>query len=91
MSDKVNDTRIAIVDRIYDSDTTEAPFGKRWAHDCVTLDAITLDALQQGKIIAIDVQGEYVMYVCAGEIAGPSSANPLPERNDARATGMGSD
>jgi len=27
----INDSRLAIVDRIYDSDTTEAPFGKRWA------------------------------------------------------------
>jgi hypothetical protein len=87
----INDTRLAIVDRIYDSDTTEVPFGKRWAHECVTLDAETLTALQQGKLIAIDVRDEYVIYIRAGDIAGPSSGNPLADCDEARATGRGSD
>jgi hypothetical protein len=85
------DSRIAIVDRIYDSDTTEAPFGKRWRDECVTLDAATLEALQQGKILALDVQGEYVIYVRAGEIAGPASGSQPADSDDARAAGRGSD
>ncbi|WP_295432528.1 hypothetical protein [uncultured Thiodictyon sp.] len=87
----MTDSRIAIVDRIYDSDRSEEPFGKRWRDECVTLDAATLAALLQGKILALDVQGEYVIYVRAGEMAGPAGGNPPADSDDARAAGRGSD
>ena len=59
MSSKITDIEpvIVIVDEICQ------PFGKRWGGDCFTLTHEHLDALQSGKLVALDVQGEYVAFV----------------------------
>jgi hypothetical protein len=57
---------IAIVDDIFDPEeaqSSEAPFGKRWGGQLVQLKQEHLQALQQGKLLAIDDQGEYVVYL----------------------------
>lgn len=59
----MNDEYIAIVDDIFDTEETEKPFGKRWASQLISLKPEHLDALQQGKLLAIDDQGEYVVYL----------------------------
>ena len=62
------DEYIAIVDDIIDPEETLTPFGKRWASQLITLKAQHIAALQQGKLLAIDDQGEYVVYLkLAGE------------------------
>ncbi|MBZ0169769.1 hypothetical protein MELA_01812 [Candidatus Methylomirabilis lanthanidiphila] len=55
--------RIAIVDAVCDVEQSEQPFGKRWRQEEVVLNAEHLAALREGKILALDVQEEYVMFV----------------------------
>lgn len=57
------DPRIAIVDAICDVEQSEQPFGKRWRQEKVVLSAEHLAALQKGKLLALDVQEEYVVFV----------------------------
>jgi hypothetical protein len=57
------DPRIAIVDAVCDVEESEQPFGKRWRQEEVVLSAEHLAALQEGKILALDVQEEYVVFV----------------------------
>ena len=54
---------LAVVDLAYDSDTSDRPFGKRWRDETVTLLPEHLEALSQGKLVAVDVQAEYVVYL----------------------------
>lgn len=54
---------IAVVDDILDAEETEKPFGKRWGNQLIHLNPAHLDALQQGKLLALDAQGEYVIYL----------------------------
>lgn len=58
-----SDPRIAIVDAVCDVEESEQPFGKRWRQQEVVLSAEHLAALQEGKILALDVQEEYVVFV----------------------------
>jgi len=57
------DSRIAIVDAVCDVEQSEQPFGKRWRQEEVVLSAEHLAALQGGKLLALDVQEEYVVFV----------------------------
>jgi len=57
------DPRIAIVDAPCDVEETEQPFGKRWRQEVMTLTAEHLAALQAGKLVAVDVQNEYVLFL----------------------------
>lgn len=53
----------AITNEYISADDGETIFGKRWASQITTIDAEQLAALQQGKYLALDVQGEYVVYL----------------------------
>jgi len=57
------DPRLAIVETTYDRDTSEQPFGKRWRQETITLTTAQIEALRQGKRLAVDVQGEYGVYL----------------------------
>ncbi|MBZ0159156.1 MAG: hypothetical protein K8G79_03275 [bacterium] len=57
------DPRIAIVDPVCDVEQSEQPFGKRWRQEEVVLSAEHVTALREGKILALDVQEEYVVFV----------------------------
>lgn len=57
------DPRIAIVDAICDVEQSEQPFGKRWRQEKIVLSTEHLAALQEGKLLALDVQEEYVVFV----------------------------
>lgn len=57
------DSRLAIVDTPFDCDESERPFGKRWRQERITLTEEHLAALRKGKRLALDVQGEYVVYL----------------------------
>lgn len=54
---------LAIVDKPYDVLESDQPFGKRWGDEVVSLTEEHLDALQHGKLLAVDVQGEYVVFL----------------------------
>ncbi|HUX08307.1 MAG TPA: hypothetical protein VMX35_13450 [Acidobacteriota bacterium] len=60
---KGSDPRLAVVDAARDSEASELPFGKRWNHETVTLKPEHLEALRQGRLVAVDVQAEYVVYL----------------------------
>ena len=55
---------MAIVDAPFDVDEFTTPFGKRWGNECFTLSAEYLAALNSGKTVALDLQSEYVAFVC---------------------------
>lgn len=57
------DPTLAIVDAPYDTLETEQPFGKRWGDEVVTMSKEHLAALHEGKLVAVDVQGEYVVFL----------------------------
>ncbi len=59
----MKDELIAIVDDTFDPEETEQPFGKRWGGELFRLSAEHLAALQAGKIIALDVMGEYATFI----------------------------
>ena len=54
---------LAIVDAPYDTLESDQPFGKRWGDEVMTLTAEHLAALHEGKLVAVDVQGEYVVFL----------------------------
>ena len=61
MNSEIRD--IAIVDEICDVAETCQPFGKRYGQQLVLLSAEHLAALQAGKLLALDAQGEYVVFI----------------------------
>ena len=54
---------LAIVDGPFSVEETDHPFGKRWGGEVMTLTPEHLAALQEGKLVAVDVQGEYVVFL----------------------------
>ena len=54
---------VAIVDAISDVEETCQPFGKRWASQRVKLSSAYIAALQGGRLLAIDVNDEYVVFL----------------------------
>lgn len=58
-----SDSSVAIVDKVCDVEETSLPFGKRYGQEKLILTAEHLKALQAGKMLAIDVQAEYVVFV----------------------------
>jgi len=54
---------LAIVDESYDVEETTQPFGKRWGGEVMTLTKEHLAALQEGKLVAVDVMAEYVVFL----------------------------
>jgi hypothetical protein len=62
-SEQTPDPRIAVVDEVCDVEETERPFGKRWHQEEVILSPEHLTALQAGKVLALDVREEYVVFL----------------------------
>lgn len=63
MSFEENQPVIAIVDAVCDVEETGQPFGKRWAAQHVKLSSAHIAALQGGKLLAVDVNDEYVVFL----------------------------
>ena len=55
---------IAIVNEPFAVEDQQTPFGQRWGGEVFTLTAEHLAALQAGKTLALDVQNEYVTFLC---------------------------
>ena len=55
--------RIHIIDKPFDTLTDTTPFGPRYGDEKVLLTVEHLQALQQGKLLAVDVMNEYVLFV----------------------------
>lgn len=54
---------LVIVDVPYDVEETKQPFGKRWGGEIMTLTKEHLVALQEGKLVAVNVMNEYVVFL----------------------------
>lgn len=57
------DPVLAIVDAPFDVEKTEKPFGKRWGGEIMTLTKEHLTALLEGKLVAVDVMNEYIVFL----------------------------
>ena len=57
------DSSLAIVDAPFEVEETEQPFGRRWGCEIMTLSKEHLAALQEGKLVAVDVMNEYVVFL----------------------------
>lgn len=57
------DSSLAIVDAPFEVEETDQPFGKRWGGEIMTLSKGHLATLQDGKLVTVDVQGEYVVFL----------------------------
>ena len=58
-----SNSHIAIVEAPFDVEQSNKPFGKRWRQEEIVLRAEHLAALKEGKVLALDVQQEYVVFV----------------------------
>ena len=54
---------IAATEKIVDSDEENTVFGKRWGSQLFRLTEQDIDALRQGKYLALDIRGEYIAYL----------------------------
>ncbi|MHB8179820.1 MAG: hypothetical protein ACYDAW_08095 [Acidithiobacillus ferrivorans] len=55
---------VVIVNEMMDPMEGDTVFGQRWGNgDLIKITLKELDALNEGKILAVDVQGEYVVYL----------------------------
>ncbi|MHB8316148.1 MAG: hypothetical protein ACYDCW_10495 [Acidithiobacillus ferrivorans] len=55
---------VVIVNEMMDPMEGDTVFGQRWGNgDLIKITPKELDALNEGKILAVDVQGEYVVYL----------------------------
>lgn len=54
---------IAITDEFIGADEGNTVFGKRWASQLIEVSPEQLESLQQGRYLALDVQGEYIVYL----------------------------
>ncbi len=59
----MSDSRVAVVETVLDVGESQKPFGKRWNQEEINLNISHLEALRQGKCLAVDVQEEYVVFL----------------------------
>jgi len=48
---------------MFDTEDVDSPFGKRYGSEKLVLTSEHLAALQHGKLLVVDVLGEYVVFV----------------------------
>lgn len=54
---------IVATEKIVDVEEENTVFGKRWGSQLFRLTEQNIDALRQGKYLALDIQGEYIAYL----------------------------
>lgn len=57
-----NEPVLLVVDDIAE-DISRSPFGERWGQQMIKLTPEHLQSLKEGRFLALDVQGEYVVYL----------------------------
>jgi hypothetical protein len=63
---------IATVEAVFDaSNGAQTPFGHRWGGDVFSLTHSHLETIQQGQTLALDVMGEYVVFLKSEEGGAP--------------------
>lgn len=64
----MDDTQVLIVDQPFPADGHDTPFGQRWGGYSLKLTRAQLSALQAGKLLALDVANEYVIFLSLGDM-----------------------
>ncbi len=54
---------IAVTGELVDADEADTVFGKRWGSQLFRLTEQDIEALRQGKYLALDIRGEYIAYL----------------------------
>lgn len=54
---------VKIVEEPFECDGDNTPFGRRWGGEVINIDEKEIEALKSGKLLAIDVRSEYVIFV----------------------------
>lgn len=67
------ESSVVIVNEINDVEETSLPFGKRYGQQLIMLNEEHLAALRAGQYLALDAQGEYVVFVGLQEMTVPST------------------
>ncbi|HAI76306.1 MAG TPA: hypothetical protein DCM08_08660 [Microscillaceae bacterium] len=52
-----------VLDKTIDIENEVTPFGKRWGGQTVTLTEADIENLKNGKLIGVDIQNEYIIYL----------------------------
>ncbi len=58
-----DDENVKIVEEPFECDGNKTPFGRRWNGEVITIGKEEIEALKAGKLLAIDVNAEYVIFV----------------------------
>lgn len=58
---------VKIIEEAFKCDGNKTPFGRRWNGEVITVGDEEIEALQSGKLLAIDVNSEYVIFVKKSE------------------------
>lgn len=61
------EAEVLVIDEIAD-DMEHSPFGQRWGQQVIEVTPQHLQSLQAGKLLALDAQGEYVVYLRKAQI-----------------------
>ncbi len=70
------DPRVAVLDGVCDVAKSEKPFGKRWHQEEIVLRPEHLAALREGKVLALDVREEYVVFLKLEPSVGANLKEP---------------
>ena len=54
---------VKIVKEPFECNGSKTPFGRRWNGEVITIGQKEIEALGAGKLLAIDVNAEYVVFV----------------------------
>ena len=52
-----------VLDKTINIENEVTPFGKRWGGQTVTLTQEDIENLKNGKLIGLDIQNEYIIYL----------------------------
>lgn len=63
MSLSSKDQRAVVTDTPINADDGDTVFGKRWGSEIICMTPEQIEALRQGRYIALDIQSEYVVYL----------------------------
>jgi len=60
---RTTDKQTQIVEKPFPTDGANTIFGRRWRDEIIELSNEEIEALKNGKLIALDVQEEYVVFL----------------------------
>ena len=59
----MKNTDKVILDNKIDIENNHTPFGKRWGGQVISITNDDIENLKNGKLIGLDIQNEYIVYL----------------------------